>query len=228
MEWSGPFGWGGPDRNKASCRSDDRPATLPANLAGAGNVDTQFNVFEVLRIAEEIEHKGARFYLNAASQFSDPRRRNICYHLASWRAGHERAWARLRSEYSEKTGDFGTFDPDNYIRSNPHVMAGLPWFGAPDQLTGHETGVQIVRDAVRRSESVLIFYHGLKEFARDPAARDTIDTITIEEDRHVQQLAGSLAQIPRASNDFDRRDPIFCKASRSDGRYKRQKETSLS
>jgi len=151
-------------------------------------VDTQFNIFEILRIAEEVERKGARFYLNAAQRFSDPPRRNICHHLASWRARHERAWARLRREYSEKTGDFGTFDPDNYVRSNPQVMAGLPWFGARDQFTGHENASQIVRDAIRRSESVLIFYHGLREFARDPAGRHMIDAMTDEEDRHIRQL----------------------------------------
>ena len=27
--------------------------------------------------------------------------------------------------YSEKTGEFGVFDPDNYVRSNPWTMAGL-------------------------------------------------------------------------------------------------------
>lgn len=172
-------------------------------------MDTQFNVFEILRIAEEIEHKAAKFYLKAAGQFADARRRDLCYDLASWRVKHERAWIRLRQEYSDRTGEFGTFDPDNYVRSNPHVMASLPWFGpgcgSQNGLTGYEDATQIVRDALRRAEAVWIFYRGLKEFACDPAARRMIDAMIAEEDRHIRQLNRSLDQMLGRSGDFDRR-----------------------
>jgi rubrerythrin len=171
-------------------------------------VDTQFNVFEVLQIAEEIEHRAATFYLKIAERFSDSGRRNICYNLASWRVKHEQAWFRLRNEYSERTGEFGTFDPDNYVRSNPHVMAGLPWFGAGSSLqgrpAGRETGTQIVRDAIRRAEGVWIFYHGLKEFAGDPASRSMIDAMIGEEDRHIRQLNRSLDPMLGSTGDFER------------------------
>lgn len=169
-------------------------------------MDTQFNVVEILRIAEEIEHKVAKFYLKAAERFDDAQRRNICYNLASWRAKHEQAWVRLRHEYSEKTGEFGTFDPDNYVLSNPQVMASLPCYGTGngfhDAPTGYESGVQIVRDAIRRAESVLIFYHGLREFARDPASRDMVDAMIGEEDRHIRQLNRSLDQMLESSGRF--------------------------
>ncbi len=169
-------------------------------------MDTQFNVVEVLRIAEEIEHKAARFYLRAAERFSDSARRNICYHFASWRAKHEQAWARFRVEYSDKTGEFGTFDPDNYVVSNPQVMASLPWFGTGSgsyhEPTGYESAPQIVRDAIRRSESVLIFYHGLKEFAGDPASERMIDAMINEEERHIRQLNRSLDEMLGLSQSF--------------------------
>lgn len=162
-------------------------------------MDTQFNVVEVLRIAEEIEHKAAKFCLRAAERYSDSSRRNICYNFASWRVKHEQAWARFRKEYSEKTGEFATFDPDNYVLSNPQVMASLPWFGTRHgsyhEPTGYESGAQIVRDAIRRSESVLIFYHGLKEFARDPASRRMIDAMIGEEERHIRHLNRSLDEM---------------------------------
>ncbi len=172
-------------------------------------MDTQFNVFEILRIAEEIEHKAAKFYLRAAGRFADAKRRDLCYDLASWRVKHERAWIRLRQEYSDKTGEFGTFDPDNYVRSNPQVMAGLPWFGpgcgSPHGPTGCETATQIVRDALRRAEAAWIFYHGLKEFACDPGAQRMIDAMIAEEDRHIRQLNRSLDQMLGGSGDSDRR-----------------------
>jgi rubrerythrin len=169
-------------------------------------MDMCFNVFEVLQIAEEVEHKAARFCLRAAERFADWDRRNVYYNLASWRAKHQQAWARIRQEYTEKTGEFGTFDPDSYVMSNPQVMAGLSCFGTEanshGQPTGHETWAQIVRDAIRRSEGVVIFYRGLKEFACGPTCRAMIDNMIAEEDRYIRLLNRLLDRVrPLAERD---------------------------
>ncbi len=159
-------------------------------------METKFNVFEVLEIAEQVEHKGARFFLRSAELFEDPDLRDIYYRLANWKAKHEQMWARLRKRFAEKTGEFGTFDPDNYVLSNPEVMAGLTWFGtkhgSPDRLTGKETKSQILRDAVRRANEVIIFYQGLKDFARDPATEETLDKIVREEAKQIKLLNKEL------------------------------------
>lgn len=161
-------------------------------------METKFNVFEVLQIAEQIEHKGARFYLKSAELFSDPALREIYYDLANWKAKHEKLWARMKKRISEKTGVFGTFDPDNYVLSNPEVMAGLTSFGsgrpAPGRLTGHETRRQILRDAIRRASEVVIFYQGLKGFAPDPETQQIIDKIIAEEKRQIELLDSEYAK----------------------------------
>jgi rubrerythrin len=155
-------------------------------------METRFNVFEILQIAEKVEQKGARFYLKTAEFFKDSRRRDIYYKLADWKARHAKIWARLRKRFSEKTGEFGTFDPDNYVLSNPGVMAGLTWFdtkhGPLRRLTGQETKEEILRDAIRRENEIIVFYQGLKDFARDPASQDTVDKIVREENRHIHLI----------------------------------------
>jgi rubrerythrin len=155
-------------------------------------METKFNVFELLQIAEQIEHRGAKFYLRTAELFADPERRDMYYKLANWKAKHEKVLAQRRKRFSEKTGQFGTFDPDNYVLSNPHVMAGLTWFGIKrDTLggfTGRESKEEIIRDAVRRENEVIIFYQGLKDFTRDQATRDIIDKVIKEENRHIRTL----------------------------------------
>ena len=162
-------------------------------------METKFNVFEVLEIAEQIEHKGARFFLKSAELFTDPDLRDIYYRLANWKAKHEQIWARMRKRFAEKTGEFGTFDPDNYVLSNPEVMAGLTWFGTkhgtPDRLTGKETKSQILRDAIRRANEVIIFYQGLKDFARDPATEDILDKIVREEAQQIKLLNEELDKV---------------------------------
>lgn len=168
--------------------------------------DVQFNVFEVLRIAEEVEHKAARFFLQAAERFEDRSRRDVCYGLAEWRARHRHAWARIRRKYSERTGQFGVFDPDNYLLSNPQVMASLTCFATHPKssglLTGKETAEQIVRDAVRRARGVGVFYEGLKGFVHDPEGARVIDAMIGEEKRHIRLLSGALDRIQPTQSDL--------------------------
>jgi len=159
-------------------------------------VETKFNVFEILQIAEQVEHKGAKFYLKAAELFADPALRDILYRLATWKAKHEKIWARMRMRFSEKTGEFGTFDPDDYVLSNPQVMSGLTAFGmrpdGADPLTGKEGKRQILKIAIRRANEVVIFYEGLKDFAGEPASKDAINRIIREETRQIHFLQDEL------------------------------------
>ncbi len=159
-------------------------------------METKFNVFEILQIAEQIEHKGAKFYLKAAELFPDADLRDLLYRLATWKAKHEKLWARMRKRFSEKTGEFGTFDPDDYVLSNPQVMSGLAGYdtklGEVGRLTGKENRRQILKIALRRANEVIIFYEGLKDFARDPASKGTIDRIISEENRQSRLLTEEL------------------------------------
>ncbi len=161
-------------------------------------MEKKFSVFEILEIAERIEINAARFYLKAAELFDDPEHRNIYYKLANWRAKHEKILAQRRKEYSEKTGELGTFDPDDYVLSNPEVMAGLTWLGSKTdhtkELTGKETIREILLDAIKRSDEVLAFYEGLKDFARDPAGKEIIDKIIDEEKQNIKLLTEQLQQ----------------------------------
>ena len=108
-------------------------------------------------------------------------------------------WAQMRKEFSEKTGEFGTFDPDNYVLSHPEVMAGLTWFGTEagtaKKITGKESKEEILKDAVNRENAVITFYKGLKDFTRDPASTDTVDTIIAKENRYVLNLIDEINKI---------------------------------
>ena len=103
-------------------------------------METKFNVFEILEIAERVENRGARFYLKTMELFGDPELRDIHYKLANRKAKNEKIWTRMRKRFSEKTGEFGTFDPDNYVLSNPEVMAGLTWVAAKPGSSRRLTG----------------------------------------------------------------------------------------
>jgi rubrerythrin len=61
-------------------------------------------------------------------------------------------------------------------------------------LTGTESRKQIIKDAVRRAKEAVFFYDGLKDFARDPAGKNTVDMIIKEENRHIRLLNEQLEQ----------------------------------
>ena len=123
----------------------------------------------------------------------------MIYKLANWKARHEKALAKRRKHFSEETGQFGTFDPDNYVLSNPQVMASLAAFAAKPKfdrpLTGREGRKEIFKDAVRRAKQAIVFYRGLKDFSRNPACRDTIDQIVEEEKKHIRILVEELDNV---------------------------------
>lgn len=155
-------------------------------------MDTKFSVFEILEIAEQVDKRGAQFYVKAADLFPDKSLQSFYYNLAETKAKQQKMWIKMRHEFSEKTGEFGVFDPDNYVLSHPEVMAGLS--GAGDRgnsrkhLTGQETQEDVLKDSIHRENAVITFFQGLKDFARDPASIDTVEKIIQVENRQVLSL----------------------------------------
>ncbi|HNU29561.1 MAG TPA: hypothetical protein PKN00_10240, partial [Sedimentisphaerales bacterium] len=164
-----------------------------------------FSISAILQIAQEVERKAAGYYLSAARQCRDEERRNVHYRLASWRRRHQNALSRLQQEYPERTGTFDTSDPDDHLLSNPRVMAGLTWSGTSPLPRGHSirkaSPVQILRDAIRRSKGIVIFYHGLKAFANAPDSLAMIDDLIGTEDRHIRLIERVLEQMPTCPGD---------------------------
>ena len=93
-------------------------------------MDTKFNVFEILEIAEKVEQRGAKFYLGAAQLFAQEDLKNCYYGLAERKVKLKNMWTNMRQDFSNRTGEFGTYDPENYVLSNPEVMASLTWAGS--------------------------------------------------------------------------------------------------
>ena len=159
-------------------------------------MDTKFSGFEILKIAQKVARNGAKFFRNEAELFDDAEVLQVLSVLVGWHERHEKIYARMRGQFSEKTGDFGVFDPDDYMQSNPEAMAGLTAFAIkPDaarHFTGSESKEQILEEAIRKKKDIIVFYNGLKDFARDEVGRDIIDEIIKEENRHIEMLSKSV------------------------------------
>jgi rubrerythrin len=148
-------------------------------------METNFGVLEVLKIAERLEHNGRQFYTKMAKLFIETRCKDLCEDLADWRAGRELTLERQRKQFGKQKAGFVPNNAGDYFRTHPDVIADLSVFADKfyplHTLTGHESLSEIVKDAVARTREAVIFYRGLKDFARNQETRALINQFIDEE-----------------------------------------------
>ncbi|MFC1676370.1 ferritin family protein [Planctomycetota bacterium] len=158
----------------------------------------KYSSFEVFQIAEQIESNGEKFYRQAAKIFEKDQVHTLFSRLADWETDHQKLFARMRKEFTDQINRLGTFDPDDYMSSNPGAMAELTafainhdpakWFKPNEKIT------HILRKAIKNEKDTITFYVGLREFTKDIEAKLAIERLILEEKHHVQILKESLEQ----------------------------------
>lgn len=159
----------------------------------------RFNASEVLEIAEQIKCNAAAFYSKAAELFDDLEIRNVPLELADWETKYENVFADMRKRISEEGQETKDSESEYDTLPNVRAMAGLTVFAIqpypPSRLTGRETKQDILEKAVKKEMDVIVFFHGLKDFALNQAATDEIDNIINEQMR----LIDILKELPTAA-----------------------------
>ena len=145
----------------------------------------EFNADEILKMAEQIERNGARFYRKAAEVLQNKRVRRLLLDLATWEEGHEKVFVTMRANLTEQERQPTAFDPKSestlYLRS----MADGHVFDVRQDpttlLTGKETVEEILRLAIGQEKDSIIFYLGLKEFTPKQQGKEKIEGVIKEE-----------------------------------------------
>lgn len=162
---------------------------------------TKFDVHGVLQIAQSVEQKGARFYLQAAERFLDPKCSDLCRQLAGWRVAEEGLLGRRQSSIPRRLAKLEDAEASDYISNHPFVMASLESFaratGKWAKLTGRESADGILKIAIIRAEDAIAFYRGLKAFVHDQAGIEVLDMIIEEEREHIDTLIKRLSNPER-------------------------------
>jgi len=157
----------------------------------------KFNASEILEIAEQIKCNASRFYFKAVELFADHDIRNTLLELADWETKYEYVFRDMRKRLSEQGREIrpSEFEYDTL----PHVraMAGLTVFAVKPyllrRLTGHESKQEILEKTIKNELDIVVFFRGLKNFARDGVGRDEIDDI-IEEEMRLTNIVKQLRQ----------------------------------
>jgi rubrerythrin len=162
-----------------------------------------FNADEILRLAEEIERNGARFYTLAADQSKSPSTRQFFTELASMEKEHEKVFTLLRSKLTAQEKAPITFDPDGETGQYLKALAGVSVvddraknaFALAAKLSDQEGLVKALRAAIDLEKDSVVFYLGIKELVPAHLGRERVDEIIHEEMRHIRILGGKLASI---------------------------------
>ncbi len=165
------------------------------------------NAIEVFEIAERIERNSVNFYRKAAEASSDENISQILLSLSDFEKEHQKCYANMRKQISDKELDIITFDPENGMSLYLQKIADSQLFKPekdPTELLKDKGNVRdILEYAVESEKDSIIFYLGLKNYLAATAVKNKVDEIISEEMNHITELnlrLSALKYIERISS----------------------------
>jgi len=154
-----------------------------------------FNADEIFEMAEQIERNGASFYRKAAESIDDPAGKKLLLNFAAMEDEHEKTFANLRKELSEKEKTATTFDPDGEAALYLRALADTRVFF--EKKIDTSTMEKILREAILAEKDSIVFYLGMKEMVAEKFGKAKIDIIIKEEMSHIKLLSSRLVALKR-------------------------------
>jgi rubrerythrin len=149
-----------------------------------------FTANDVFEMAEQLERNGARFYRNAAENAGDPEANTFLIRLAEMEDAHEKTFAFLRSNLSEKGKAATIFDPQHESALYLRALADTKVFFEKEiDLSSMR---EILKAAILAEKDSIVFYLGMKDLVPDKLGKDELDKIIKEEMGHIRILSKEL------------------------------------
>jgi len=149
-----------------------------------------FNADDIFEMAEQMERNGAKFYRTAAENVADTSAKELLIGLAVMEDEHEKTFASLRAELSEKEKAATVFDPEGestlYLRSLADTRV---FFEKEIDISSMK---DILKAAVEAEKDAIVFYLGMKDLVPDKLGKDKLEIIIKEEMGHIRILSKEL------------------------------------
>jgi rubrerythrin len=152
-----------------------------------------FNIDEILAMAEEIERNGAAFYRTAAQGSTDAVTRDMLNELAEMEDQHEKTFADLRAGLTEQEKKPGAFDPEDETAQYLKALA--------DRRVFHEKAIdlnslaEVLKEAIVTEKDSIAFYVGMRELVPGDLGKEKVGKIIKEEMGHLVLLTDKLNQL---------------------------------
>ena len=149
-----------------------------------------FTADDVFEMAQTLERNGSKFYRNAAEKTGDPEAKALLMRLAEMEDAHEKTFAILRSNLSEKDKTATVFVPQHesalYLRALADTRV---FFEKEIDLSSMK---EIFMAAILAEKDSIVFYLGMKDLVPDKLGKDRLDGIIKEEMGHIRTLSKEL------------------------------------
>ena len=154
-----------------------------------------FNANEILKMAEQIERNGYKFYTTAAENVTDSGSKEFLLKLADMESQHEAYFTSIRSELSDQEKETTVFDPDGEVDLYLRALADTRiFFEKKIDVSSME---EILKAAITAEKDSIVFYLGMKSTIPKRLGREKVDEIIEEEMRHITLLSQRLLALQR-------------------------------
>ncbi len=151
-----------------------------------------FNIDEILKMAEQIEENGVKFYTEAAEAASDSSHKEMLLELAGFEKEHKKHFASIREKLSEAEKKGLIFDPEDesawYLKSLSDMRVFFEKKINIKSLTG------ILKAAIEVEKESILFYHAIKPLVHENFGREKVNHIIKEEMLHIRMLTDKLKE----------------------------------
>jgi len=163
-------------------------------------MSAHFNADEVFEMAEQIERNGGAFYTKAAEAVDHAAVAKLFRELAVWEHRHEKFFADLRAELTEKERGGAVLDPDDEMKAYLHAAVHGRVFNMNADpaaaVASCDTPGKALQLAIDREKDAVVFYAGIRAAMTPALGKDRIDGILAEELRHITILSDHLYRMP--------------------------------
>jgi rubrerythrin len=154
-----------------------------------------FNADDIFEMAEQMERNGAKFYRTAAEKVADSSAKEFLLELAGMEDEHEKTFALLRADLSQKEKMATIFDPEGESALYLRALADTEVFFKKEiDVSSME---EILKAAIMAEKDSIVFYLGMMQFVPEELGKDKLGKIIKEEMGHIKILSNELVSLNR-------------------------------
>ena len=154
-----------------------------------------FNADDIFEMAEQMERNGAKFYRTAAEKVADSSAKEFLLELAGMEDEHEKTFALLRADLSQKEKMATIFDPEGESALYLRALADTEVFFKKEiDVSSME---EILKAAITAEKDSIVFYLGMMQFVPEELGKDKLGMIIKEEMGHIRILSNELVSLNR-------------------------------
>jgi len=152
-----------------------------------------FNAADIFKMAEQIERNGVVFYKKAAENTTEPQSKEFFIFMAGIESQHEKTFAEMRAELTERETEPTVFDPDDESVLYLRALADTKVFSEVQDVPSSMK--DILNMAIDAEKNSITFYIGMRDLVPDKRGKERLDNVIKEEKSHIVLLSKKLDEI---------------------------------